>query len=49
MNDKNKNIDVEKIVSHWKVTSNEDFKTMTDLYNVKTFHWALFFGHISLD
>ncbi|HED06472.1 MAG TPA: HEPN domain-containing protein [Ignavibacteria bacterium] len=49
MNDKNKNIDVEKIVDHWKLTSNEDFKTMIDLYNSKTYHWALFIGHISVE
>ncbi len=49
MNDKNKNIDLKKIVNHWKVTSDEDFKTMIDLYNSKTYHWALFFGHISVE
>lgn len=49
MNDKLKNIDIEKIINHWKVTSLEDYNTMIDLYNSKTYHWTLFMGHISTE
>jgi len=49
MIDKSKNIDVEKVINHWKVTSLEDYNTMIDLYNSKTYHWSLFMGHISTE
>lgn len=49
MNDKLKNIDIKKIINHWKVTSFEDYNTMIDLYNSKTYHWTLFMGHISTE
>jgi HEPN domain-containing protein len=42
-------IDVEKIVNHWIDTSDEDFKTMLNLYDSKSFGWALFLGHISIE
>ena len=49
MIDKLKNIDVEKVTNHWKVTSLEDYNTMIDLYNSKAYHWSLFIGHISTE
>ena len=49
MIDKSKNIDIEKVANHWKVTSLEDYDTMIDLYNSKTYHWSLFMGHISTE
>lgn len=49
MIDKSKNIDIEKVANHWKVTSLEDYNTMIDLYNSKTYHWSLFMGHISTE
>ncbi len=48
MNDKF-DINVEKIVNHWKNTSDEDFNTMISLYDSKTYHWSLFMGHISTE
>lgn len=42
-------IDVEKIVKHWVQTSDEDFDTMLNLYRSKSYSWALFLGHISLE
>ncbi len=48
MSDKS-DINVEKIVNYWKTTSDEDFKTMLSLYDSKTYHWALFLGHISTE
>ncbi len=49
MIDKSKNIDIEKVTNYWKVTSLEDYNTMIDLYNSKTYHWSLFMGHISTE
>jgi HEPN domain-containing protein len=49
MNDENTNIDTDKIVKHWIVTSDEDFETMVSLYHSKSYEWALFLGHISLE
>ena len=49
MIDKSKNINVEKVANYWKATSLEDYNTMIDLYNSKTYHWSLFMGHISTE
>jgi HEPN domain-containing protein len=46
MNNENSTIDVDKIVKHWIETSDEDFQTML---NSKSFGWALFLGHISVE
>jgi HEPN domain-containing protein len=47
---KNKtHIDVNKIVQHWIETSEEDFKTMESLFASKSYNWALFLGHISVE
>ncbi len=45
----NQEINIDKVINHWKTTSDEDYKTMTELHNSKTFHWALFMGHISIE
>jgi HEPN domain-containing protein len=45
----NSEIDVEKIVNHWIETSDDDFKTMLNLFNSKSFGWSLFLGHISTE
>jgi HEPN domain-containing protein len=49
MGDENRKIDIDKIIQHWIDTSEEDFKTMLDLYKSKSFGWALFLGHISIE
>ena len=43
------NIDVDRIVKHWIETSEEDFQTMISLYHSKSYGWALFLGHISIE
>ena len=43
------NIDIEKIKNHWIETSNDDFRTMNKLLKSKTYNWALFVGHITLE
>lgn len=45
----NDNLDIEKIVNHWMETSEEDFNTMLSLYESKSYSWALFLGHISIE
>ncbi|MCF6365039.1 MAG: HEPN domain-containing protein [Bacteroidales bacterium] len=42
-------IDIGKIVSHWIKTSDEDFDAVNSLFKSKTYHWALFLGHISTE
>ena len=49
MLDETQKIDVEKVVIHWIDTSEEDYHTMIDLFNSKSFGWALFLGHISTE
>ncbi|MCB0727847.1 MAG: HEPN domain-containing protein [Ignavibacteriae bacterium] len=42
-------MDIEKIILHFKESSNEDYKTMLNLYESKSYNWALFIGHISIE
>jgi HEPN domain-containing protein len=42
-------INLEKVINHWIETSNEDYETMIKLYEAKSFHWALFLGHIATE
>lgn len=49
MEENNSNIDFDRIIKHWIETSNDDFETMLTLYNLKSYQWALFLGHISTE
>jgi len=49
MNIENLNIDKERIVNHWIETSESDFQTMKTLFNSRSYSWALFLGHISVE
>jgi HEPN domain-containing protein len=42
-------LDVDKIVKHWTETSDDDFNTMLILFRAKSYHWALFLGHIAIE
>ncbi len=42
-------MDVDKIVEHWIVSSDEDFAAMNILYDAKSYGWALFMGHIAVE
>ncbi len=42
-------LDVEKIKNHWIETANDDFNTMHELFKAKSYNWALFVGHISVE
>jgi HEPN domain-containing protein len=49
MGEESNNINIDKIVSHWVDTSNNDFETMNNLYKSRDYSWALFIGHIVLE
>lgn len=49
MDNNNSEFDIDKVVKHWIVTSEEDFNTMISLYDSKSYSWSLFLGHISLE
>lgn len=41
--------DIDKIVQYWKDSSDQDFRTMQNLFSSKDFSWALFIGHLVLE
>ncbi|MFC2090909.1 HEPN domain-containing protein, partial [Bacteroidota bacterium] len=49
MTDNNPIIDINKIVKHWIDTSENDFETMLNLFESKSYGWSLFLGHISTE
>jgi len=42
-------LNIDKIVKHWIETSDDDFDTMLVLFRSKSYHWALFMGHIAIE
>ena len=44
-----KEIDVEKVGSYWIESSDNDFKTMNNLFRSKDYHWSLFMGHLVIE
>jgi HEPN domain-containing protein len=45
----NTQLDIDKIFKHWIETSDEDFNTMLILFRSKSYYWALFIGHITIE
>ena len=45
----NSEFDVEKIINHWIESSDNDFRTMMDLFETKNNNWALFIGHLVIE
>jgi HEPN domain-containing protein len=45
----NPQFDIDKIVKHWVETSDDYFNTMLVLFRSKSYHWALFMGHIAIE
>jgi len=41
--------DIDKIVQYWKDSSDQDFRTIQNLFSSKDFSWALFIGHLVLE
>jgi len=48
-NKERNSFDTDKIKEHWATTSDDDFKTMNQLYSSQSYHWSLFLGHISVE
>ncbi len=42
-------INIEEIKKHWIKTSDDDFKTINNLFKSKSYNWALFVEHISVE
>jgi len=42
-------IDKVRIIYYWIESSENDFKTMNDLYQTKNNSWALFMGHLVIE
>lgn len=42
-------IDIDKIIEHFKDSSEDDFKAMMNLFKSKSFNWSLFIGHITIE
>jgi len=42
-------LDIQKIIDFWVESSDEDYKTMLDLFHTKNFGWALFIGHLVIE
>jgi len=42
-------VKIDKIIKHWSETSDDDLQTMKQLFQSKSYHWALFIGHISTE
>jgi len=47
MEEKTENID--KIVLHWRDTSEKDYQTMQNLLKSGDYSWAMFLGHLVLE
>ena len=44
-----KEIDIKKIIDHWKVSSQQDYHTMLNLFKSSDYNWALFLGHLVIE
>ena len=44
-----KELDIQKIVNHWKESSDKDYQTMKHLSKSGDFNWALFLGHLVIE
>ena len=42
-------LNVQDIIDHWVESSDEDYKTMLDLFHTKNYGWALFIGHLVIE
>jgi HEPN domain-containing protein len=44
-----KELDIKKIIDHWKESSLQDYKTMHNLFITGDYNWALFLGHLVIE
>ena len=45
----NEKFDKEKLIKHWIESSDNDFKTMIDLFETQNYNWSLFMGHLVIE
>jgi len=45
----NSQLDIDKLVKYWTESADNDFNTMHVLFNSKSYNWALFMGHITIE
>jgi len=43
------NFNSKNIIKYWIESSDDDFKTMLDLYKTKNYNWSLFIGHLVIE
>jgi hypothetical protein len=43
------NIDIDKVISYWKDSSDKDFQTMGNLLNSGDYNWAMLLGHLVVE
>lgn len=41
--------DKEKLIRYWIESSDNDFKTMNDLFETQNYNWSLFMGHLVIE
>jgi len=45
----NKDINKDKLIKYWIEASDDDFDTMTTMFDSKRFSWSLFIGHLMIE
>jgi HEPN domain-containing protein len=45
----NKELNITKIIEHWKESSQQDYQTMLNLFKSGDYNWALFLGHLVIE
>jgi len=43
------NLDNDKLINYWIDASDDDFETMTTMFDSKKFSWSLFIGHLMIE
>ena len=44
-----KELDIQKVIDHWKESSDKDYQTMLHLFGSRDYNWALFLGHLVIE
>lgn len=44
-----KELNIQKIIDHWKESSDKDYQTMINLFRSGDYNWALFLGHLVIE
>ena len=41
--------DIQKIIDHWIISSDDDYDTMIAMFDAKRYNWSLFIGHLVIE